>query len=102
MGTDRHRQAFIYALDDEVGSVTEISERLVVRITFNYDRFGGCVRELQVGLRAVIEGLDELHAKREDSDLKTCGVQNEHLCVRVVPAMGRYGTERDYLVIKGY
>ena len=62
MGTDRLRQAFIYALDDEVGSVTEISERLVVRITFNYDRFGGCVRELQVGLRAVIEGLDELHA----------------------------------------
>ena len=47
-------------------------------------------------------GVDALAARGGRADLKTCGPQNEHLCVRVVPAIGRYGIERDYFVIKGY
>lgn len=46
--------------------------------------------------------IDELAARGGKADLKTCGTQNEHLCVRVVPPMGRYGQERDYFVIRGY
>ena len=63
-------------------------------------------REEMNALRAQRQQLqgsvDALAARGGRADLKTCGAQNEHLCVRVVPALGRYGTERDYFVIKGY
>lgn len=46
--------------------------------------------------------IELLNSRGGHADVKTCGPQNEHLCVRVVPLMGRYGPEKDYFVIRGY
>jgi hypothetical protein len=53
--------------------------------------------------RAQLESAIDLLASRGGrADLKTCGVGNAHLCVRVEPRLGRYGEEKDYFVIRGY
>jgi hypothetical protein len=46
--------------------------------------------------------IDLLASHGGRADLRNCGAGNEHLCVRVEPALGRFGTERDYYVIRGY
>lgn len=46
--------------------------------------------------------IDQLASRGGRADLKACGVGSAHLCVRVEMRLGRYGEDRDYLVIKGY
>jgi len=46
--------------------------------------------------------IDQLASRGGRADLKKCGAGNEHLCVRVDAALGRFGNERDYYVIRGY
>ena len=60
------------------------------------------MNQLRAERQQLQAGVDALAARGGRADVKTCGAQNEHLCVRVAPALGRYGAERDYLVIKGY
>ena len=62
MGADGHGQLRVDARDDEVRSVTEVGERLLVRPALDHHRPRRGPRELQVGLRAIVEGLHQLHA----------------------------------------
>ena len=57
------------------------------------------LRAERAQLQAVVDGLATRGGR---ADLKTCGAQNEHLCVRVNARLGKYGESRDYFVVSGY
>jgi hypothetical protein len=46
--------------------------------------------------------IDQLASRGGRSQLMPCGASNEHLCVRVDSALGRYGETHDYFVVHGY
>jgi hypothetical protein len=46
--------------------------------------------------------IDQLGSHGGRSQLMPCGASKEHLCVRVEPALGRYGENHDYFVVHGY
>jgi hypothetical protein len=52
-------------------------------------------RQLQVSI-------DQFGSRGGRSQLVPCGANKEHLCVRVDPALGRYGESHDYFVVHGY
>ena len=60
------------------------------------------INDLRAERQQLQATVDRLHSQGGNADLKTCGPRNEHLCVRVVPLLGRHGEERDYFVMKRY
>jgi hypothetical protein len=52
--------------------------------------------------RRLQTSIEQLASRGGKSQLMPCGVSNEHLCVRVDPALGRYGESHDYFVVHGY
>jgi hypothetical protein len=52
--------------------------------------------------RQLQASIDQLASHGGRSQLMPCGASKEHLCVRVDPALGRYGETHDYFVVHGY
>jgi hypothetical protein len=52
--------------------------------------------------RQLQASIDQLGSHGGRSQLVPCGASKEHLCVRVDPALGRYGESHDYFVVHGY
>ncbi|MBS0366320.1 MAG: hypothetical protein JSR67_10920 [Proteobacteria bacterium] len=53
--------------------------------------------------RAQLQGeIDLLESRGGRADFKPCGAGNKHLCVRVIPQLGRFGDSKDYLVVRDH
>jgi hypothetical protein len=57
---------------------------------------------LHAEARQLQASIDQLASRGGRSQLVPCGASKEHLCVRVDPALGRYGETHDYFVVHGY
>ena len=57
---------------------------------------------LRADERQLQASIDQLGSHGGRSQLMPCGASKEHLCVRVDPALGRYGETHDYFVVHGY
>jgi hypothetical protein len=60
------------------------------------------MNRLRAEARQLQASIDQLASSGGRSQLMPCGATREHLCVRVDPALGRYGETRDYFVVHGY
>jgi hypothetical protein len=52
--------------------------------------------------RQLQASVDQLGSRGGRSQVMPCGASNEHLWLRVSPALGRFGDSQDYFVVRGY